>query len=480
MIMERKRLEELEDALKNADEQIKNFRVSTKRVAADLLNQHRITAQPAKARTDGIDPSKVAENSRKKLIVSFEHRLNNLRVRLSQTDNQNKNLKSQINSLRRNRITSNKSREKIECSIREVKRLVELVLERSRSISETRKEKVGQLQDLHRQQAKDREKFSTTMKLLAKFIDRQNRDFEESMAAAAQSTTHSVSAEPLTRGLMTIEEEKMKSDLIGELDKQITHEKQAIVNTKAKIDLYRTSFDELKRASGIHDLKAVVLKYIKSEEETFSLFNYIQTQNQEADWALERHTRLEKEIRVYEEKLSNEEVQRAEAMARLQGKWRNATEATNECSFAAQEAQRMIERIAGHVQSFFFKIQCDQSLNDAAKENRIARKAKTRRPRKVHSVLPASGVTQSNILTYAELIEQRALEILSDYTRVKYQGHQHVSRILEPGCSLAVIKPNFGGVEEDNGEKGPMSLHEMRRRAADRTSKGTEVPTRRV
>ena len=95
-------------------------------------------------------------------------------------------------------------------------------------------------------------------------------------------------------------------------------------------------------------------------------------------------------------------------------------------------------------------------------------------------MLPASGVTQSNILTYAELIEQRALEILSDYTRVKYQGHQHVSRILEPGCSLAVIKPNFGGVEEDNGEKGPMSLHEMRRRAADRTSKGTEVPTRRV
>jgi len=90
----------------------------------------------------------------------------------------------------------------------------------------------------------------------------------------------------------------------------------------------------------------------------------------------ERHTRLEKEIRVYEEKLSNEEVQRAEAMARLQGKWRNATEATNECSFAAQEAQRMIERIAGHVQSFFFKIQCDQSLNDAAKENRSLGKPK--------------------------------------------------------------------------------------------------------
>ena len=95
-------------------------------------------------------------------------------------------------------------------------------------------------------------------------------------------------------------------------------------HTEAKIALYRTSFDELKRVSGIDDLKEIVHKYVKSEEETFSLFNYVQAQNQETDWTLERHTRLEEEIKSYEEKLSDEEAQRAEAMADLQGKWRNA------------------------------------------------------------------------------------------------------------------------------------------------------------
>ena len=187
--MERKRLDDLDEALKQADEQIKTFRMSTKKTAVDLLNQHRFTAQPAKARTDGIDPSKLAETSRKKLISSFEHRLNNMRIRLSQTENHNEKLKSQIDSLRRHRMTSNKSREKIEKSIKEIKRLVEGVLERSRGVSEARENVIEQLHELHRQQNEDRDRFSEQMKALAEFIDKQNREFEESMAAAAVSTT---------------------------------------------------------------------------------------------------------------------------------------------------------------------------------------------------------------------------------------------------------------------------------------------------
>ena len=41
MIMERKRLDDLDEALRQADEQIKLFRETTKRTTVDLLNQHR-------------------------------------------------------------------------------------------------------------------------------------------------------------------------------------------------------------------------------------------------------------------------------------------------------------------------------------------------------------------------------------------------------------------------------------------------------
>ena len=86
-------------------------------------------------------------------------------------------------------MTSNKSREKIEKSIKEIKRLVEGVLERSRGVSEARENVIEQLHELHRQQNEDRDRFSEQMKALAEFIDKQNREFEESMAAAAVSTT---------------------------------------------------------------------------------------------------------------------------------------------------------------------------------------------------------------------------------------------------------------------------------------------------
>ena len=46
MIIERKRLSDLEGALRKADEQIAHFRLSTKNTAVDLLNQHRFCAKP--------------------------------------------------------------------------------------------------------------------------------------------------------------------------------------------------------------------------------------------------------------------------------------------------------------------------------------------------------------------------------------------------------------------------------------------------
>lgn len=196
-------MNDLDDAIRRADQQIQHFRASTKSIAADLLNQHRFTAKPAAARTDGINPSKLAEISRKKLIASFEHRLNNMRIRFSLTENQNEALQSKIDSLRRHRMTSNNSREKIECSVKEVKRLVECVLEKSHGVSELREKTVEQLHDLHQQQTQEREDFANKMQALAIFIDKQNRDFEESMAATALFATQSVEEEPLTRGLMT-------------------------------------------------------------------------------------------------------------------------------------------------------------------------------------------------------------------------------------------------------------------------------------
>jgi len=484
MIIERKRFNDLEGALRKADEQITHFRLSTKNTAVDLLNQHRFTLRPAKARTDGIDPSKLAEISRKKLISSFEHRLNHMHIRLSQSENYNEKLKLQINSVRRHRVSSGKSRVKIEQSIREVNYRVEKVLERSYAISETRDTVVKQLRELHRSQAEDRATFSKQMKSLSEFIDQQNREFEESMATAATSSvTHNnaLGEGSLTRGLMTIEEETKKAGLVEELAKQIVNEKDVMQHTKDKIFLYRTSFTELKRVSGINALGEIVRKYVKSEEETFSLFNYVQAQNQETDWTLKRRARLEAEICTYEDKLSEEETQRADAMADLQGKWRSAKENADECKYAVLEAQRALEQIARRIQSFFFKIQCDQLVAIAHDASGNKDGQRVNRSGRSLALLPGRGVTKSNILAYAELIEQRAFEIMSDYNRrINNREKCATGHTLDPSRSLTTaISQDYihpPGIEEDENDLAkdadarPVGLEEIRRRTAERIS----------
>lgn len=56
---------------------------------------------------------------------------------------------------------------------------------------------------------------------------------------------------------------------------------------------YEEAFEELKTVSNIDDLDRLVAVFIKQEDEHFSLFNYIQTVNQETDQHLEKTEELE-------------------------------------------------------------------------------------------------------------------------------------------------------------------------------------------
>ena len=81
----------------------------------------------------------------------------------------------------------------------------------------------------------------------------------------------------------------MSLQVVRDLAKQVEVERDSLRATEDRIAVYRKSFDELKHVSGHKELTDVVQVYVKSEEETFSLFNYIQALNQETDSTLEKH-----------------------------------------------------------------------------------------------------------------------------------------------------------------------------------------------
>jgi hypothetical protein len=73
---------------------------------------------------------------------------------------------------------------------------------------------------------------------------------------------------------------------------------------------YQQNFADLRSVSGLEKTDDIVAVFMKNEEETFSLFNFIQTLNQETDFTLEQHARLEEEIMSYADEQKDQESSR--------------------------------------------------------------------------------------------------------------------------------------------------------------------------
>jgi len=110
-------------------------------------------------------------------------------------------------------------------------------------------------------------------------------------------------------------EQEIKSDLTT-IQSTLEHWEKEIIHHDDKITSYKTNFDRLKSVSALSSIDDIVAVFIKNEEETFSLFNFIQTVNQETDLLTEQHARLLKEIQNYEESQISEEGGRVATLER--------------------------------------------------------------------------------------------------------------------------------------------------------------------
>lgn len=98
-----------------------------------------------------------------------------------------------------------------------------------------------------------------------------------------------------------------------------------------------------------------------------------------------------------------------------------------------------IDSISKKVQSLFFKLQCDLVDTKGAAANRGQKGVTVSRPDSKFSLLigQGGGVSESNVLDYMAIIEQRAVDIISEYLR----GHVKGPRSPTPGPATPMHWP---------------------------------------
>ncbi|CAM9560763.1 unnamed protein product, partial [Hapterophycus canaliculatus] len=382
----------------------------------------RTTPNPAHQRADGLDPTKQADQNQRKLVWNLEARLNkasrigfqqsatSLLIRHSEIVNGNAHLKEEINHLRKERTTANEVHAQFEVNIHQLRGEISSLMAQASAINDHREELVKSQEDLLAQNREAKKRFDARIDELSDFVELQNERFEESVERAAREgkDMNSTLAIVEKAGNLTIEEEDTLRSRLEEIEEALEKEQANEGAIEDKIKWYEEAFEELKTVSNIDDLDRLVAVFIKQEDEHFSLFNYIQTVNQETDQHLEKTEELEMEIAKYEEEQGVEERQRVAIIRDLHERAEAQRAAHVAWTLKVEESQAVADGLAKKAQSICFKIQCDQYLQTAAKDATGERAAGLQA---LASTLTGQGITVSNIVDYMSLIEQRSVQV---------------------------------------------------------------------
>ena len=346
--------------------------------------------------------------------------------------NQNKALKASINHMRRLRLQTDISHKNLEAALLQLKEKIESILKESTEMLEQRERIMEKKEQVERQNSESQMQFEEEYERMGKFIREQNDKLEESLMH--ERRTDLIDEFKYQRGDLTIEEEDAMAGRVGMLTNFAVTEKNSLDTIQETIQNYELMFEQLKKITNTDSLEEVISTYAAHEEEMFSMYNYIQTQNTEIETIVETTLVIKEEIKKYKLRQQEQDDQRRKVLDGLRQRLHNTRDATAALEELNRSYQDSVDQIAKKVQSLFFKLQCDQmdSSKTGAGSVKVGQKGQSvpRAESKI-AILTGQGVSESNVLDFMGAIEQRAVDIIADY--LKLQTRPDVTRSPTPG-----------------------------------------------
>jgi len=452
-LIEKKKMTDLQDAIQFIVCQTETYRDQAKKAAIDVMNIHVLTPNPAYSRADGVNIGKEAQIVTSKTLNILEAKLNKLLQRKSELKNHIKKMKETINHYRLIRLQTDLSHQKYEQILAETKSKIETILSESTKVVEEREKILEKKDQLERMNLEEQQKFTEEYEEMGRFIKDQNDALENALLQERKADRHhdqkmSKRSSPKTNGgttnnpignattfdpshtttSLSLQEEIEMAKKVGSLNTFMNAEQNSLSDLRDKIATYETMFEQLKKMTNVENLEDMVTNYIAHEEEMFSLYNFIQTVNAEIDMVVESTAQTEQAIAKFKEDQQDQDQQRRSTIDELQQRLAFVLENTRNLVDQNSLQQESILQISKKVSSVFFKLQCDQMdskgtqgiSKSSSRYSSAASNSSSARPDSKIALLTGQGVTESNVLDYLGCIEQRAVDIISEYLRVMH------------------------------------------------------------
>ena len=333
----------------------------------------------------GVNASKENYHMIQKQIRILENRLDKSLIKFNEAIAHNKTLRDNIDDLRRERVVFENIYRKMEKELQDKKQRMAEIIEVSNQSYEQRDSYQMEVAAIEQANRKEQEEFEEQIVELGRMLETELK----LPAASRPGTTNGGTM--FTATLPNNGDDDLKKS--GTWNQNA--EKMDVLASYERVQNFEEAFNKIKAATGITDIDELVKTFIKNEDHNFSLFNYVNEQNNEIEKLDEQIQNLREEERKFAHESGEDVHQHKQILKELEAKLQNSESMAEKYEIRCQDLQRIIESLKRGIQSIYDKIEVDEdSFVDPT-------------------------VTESNMVYYLGVVEQQATTILKSYAEVR-------------------------------------------------------------
>ena len=438
-----------------ASRYIKKIEVERAKIAE--LDKQIMTCQEQildqKTRLGGVNAALVNNKLIQKQIKVLDNRLDKSLLKYNDVVANNKVFRHKLDEYRKERIVFDNIYKKLELDLYQKKKQMTAIIDDSKNAYQTRDKSQLEMRNLNSQSDKERTEFEAEFKELGDLIKQQQVMLEQLRLRQFERVNEE-------NVVATQENEENGGDAANNMNSWGVNSKDKILVplSQEKINSYEDMLLKIQEDTGISDINEVINKFLEAEEQNFSLFNYVNDVNSEIERLEHSISSMHNQIEKYKGQDASSNTQRKKTVRDLEDKLTKTDKKSEEYEGRYNLALRTINQLKNGIQSIFTRIGATSASLD--------------------EMLGNQGVTESNMMQYLGIIEQRTTEILQAYatTQIGQPNEQPLQLpsvvVIESGPK---IHPGFipayeemSSGEDSEGEKDerPLTRQELEKRAS--------------
>lgn len=369
-----KKIEVEREKIKDLDEQIIKYQEL-------ILDQ--------KTRLGGINAAQINNQLIQKQIKVLDNRLDKCLLKFNETVAHNRSLRHKIDEYRRERIVFDGIYKKLERDLHEKKKEMTAIIEDSKNAYQLRDKSQSEMAALQQHAEKERADFEKDFKELSDSIKQQQLFLEQQrLKQFERSNEDTMGHANLATEQQAVERNtSMVNWGIGNKERPIPQD---------KIQSYEDMMLKIQESTGLTDVQEIINKFLEAEEQNFSLFNYVNDINTEIERLEHSISNMRSQIEKYRGQGVSSDTMRKKTVRDLEEKVNKTDKKASEYDARYQVAARTITQLKNGIQSIFTRIGANSSSI-------------------VDEIMSNQGVTESNMMQYLGIIEQKTTEILQQY-----------------------------------------------------------------